>query len=337
MTPALRRAWSAVVAFWSEEEPATSLAVVRIGLAACWLYDLLHIWNLGLVVPLFAPEEVGGLSASLARDPLPAWLRLAPPTLASATVLHGTMTLASLSLLLGFFTRTSAAVLLFAWVQWLPIMPTADRGIDQLSRHMLLLLAFAPSGRALALDALYRCGSFWGDGAPAPAWARKLVIAQMVLMYFTAGILKSGVTWWPMGGYAALFFALHDPSVAAFDFRWTKAQPWFFLTQVGTAVTVIYQVTYPLTLVLLLFRRRPELGGRLARWCNRYPLEWAWLAIGAWFHLSLGVVMNLGIFPWAMLALYPAWVPPRYWRRMWARVARALHLPPPSDARATEP
>jgi hypothetical protein len=326
----MRKLWRDIVSFWDEHEAPTSIALVRICLAACWLYDLLHIWQLDLVLPLFAVEEAGGWSPVLARSPFPWVTQLLAPTAEAAVALHTTMTLAALSLLLGFFTRTSALVLLVAWLQWVHYLPTADRGIDQLSRHMLLLLAFAPSGRTMALDAVWRSGSWWGDGQPVPSWPRKLVIAQMVLMYFTAGVLKSGVTWWPMGGYAALYFALQDPSVAAADFGWVRQQPFFFFTQVGTAVTVIYQATYPLVLLLFLWRRRPELGGRLAAWCNRYPIEWLWLGIGAWFHVSLAVVMNLGIFPWAMLALYPAWVEPRAWSTLAARLR-----PRPSAAPST--
>jgi len=327
----LSAAWASIEGFWSEKEPATSLAVVRIGLALCLVYDLLHIWQLDLVLPLFGPEELGGLSHGHTRDPLPLWLRLFPPSAASAMALHGAMLAASTTLLLGFFTRTSAAVLLALWLQWSQLLPTGDRGIDQLCRHILVILTFAPSGYALSVDAFLRTKSFVGDGLPVPSWGRKLIIGQMVLMYFTAGILKTGVTWWPMGGYAALFFALHDPSVAAYDFTWTKAQPWFFLTQVGTSMTVVYQVTYPLTLVLLLWRRRPELGGKLGRWCTRWRVEWLWLAIGAWFHISLGVLMNLGIFPWAMLALYPAWVAPDEWTHLRQRALAWLGRSPRTE------
>jgi hypothetical protein len=142
-----------------------------------------------------------------------------------------------------------------------------------------------------------------------------------VLMYLTAGLLKTGLTWWPMGGFAALYFSLQDPSVAAFDFGWTRNQPYFFFTQIGTATTILYQTTYPTVLLLLFWRRYPHRAGRIGRWCNQYRVEWLWLIVGAWFHIILGVVMNLGIFPWAMLALYPAWVAPNEWPRMmeWAR------------------
>ena len=317
------RAWATLVSFWGEEAPATSLALVRICLAACWLYDLLHIWRLGLVVPLFGVEEVGGWSHALTREPLPWWAHMLPPSADSAMLLHGVMTLSALTLLLGLFSRTSALVLLLAWLQWIDFLPTGDRGIDQLSRHLLLILMFAPAAHTLSIDAWWRTGRAH-DPSPAPDWGRKLVIGQMVLMYFTAGVLKSGVTWWPMAGYAALYFALQDPSVAAYDFSWTRNQPWFFFTQIGTAATVLYQATYPLVLLLLLWRRRPDLGGRLARFCNRYRVEWLWLLTGAWFHVSLGAVMNLGIFPWAMLALYPAWVGPNEWSAVADRLRRAL-------------
>jgi hypothetical protein len=42
----------------------------------------------------------------------------------------------------------------------------------------------------------------------------------------------------------------------------------------------------------------------------RRHLEWVWITVGMLFHGALAATMNLGIFPWAMLALYPIWVDP---------------------------
>lgn len=310
-----------VVAFWDEREDPLPFALVRIALGLCWVYDLLHIWNLGLVTALFAPEEAGGFSAVYRSENGGGWLYWFGAD--AGPWLHAVMTVAALAVLVGFRTRTAAAVLLLAWLQWVEILSTADRGIDQLSRHMVLLMVFGHAGRTLSVDAWLDTGSFV-DRTPVPSWPQKLVVGQMVLMYFTAGVLKTGVTWWPPGGFAALYFALQDPSVAAFDFGWTVRQPAFFFTQVGTAVTILYQTTYPFVLLLLWWRRNPDRAGRFGRWCLRWRLEAVWLLIGAWFHVSLGVVMNLGIFPWAMLALYPAWFSAEAWWAVfgWLRAPR---------------
>lgn len=314
----LRRFWAEVVRFWGETEAGTSMALVRILLALNVVYDMLHIWRLDLVVPLFVAEEHGGWSYVLTRTTLPLWVEWFGASEASGVALHAGMTLAAVALLVGFRTRMAAAVLLFLWVQWTGILPTGDRGIDQLIRHILVIMVFGDFGRTLSVDALARTGRFT-DLTEVPVWPRRLVLGQMVLMYTSAGIMKTGLTWWPMGGFAALYFALQDPSVSAFDFAWTRDQPWFFFTQIGTAMTIVYQCSYPLVLLLFWWRRYPERAGRIGRWANRYRLEWFWLIVGAWFHVNLGIVMNLGIFPWAMLALYPAWFRSEEWHRWGAR------------------
>ena len=49
-------------------------------------------------------------------------------------------------------------------------------------------------------------------------------------------------------------------------------------------------------------------------------IEWVWIGIGAVFHLGLALTTELGIFPWAMLALYPAWVHPDDWSALLRRL-----------------
>jgi hypothetical protein len=52
---------------------------------------------------------------------------------------------------------------------------------------------------------------------------------------------------------------------------------------------------------------------------RRFPwLEYVWLSLGVVFHLALALTTELGIFPWAMLALYPAWLHPDEWAGFWA-------------------
>jgi hypothetical protein len=310
------RAWARWEAFWDERESPLSVALVRIGLGGCLVYDFLHIWALDLVVPLYGVAAIGGMSDALLREDTPLWYRIFPGTLWAAQLHHGAMVAGSLGLLFGAFQRLSIAVLLFTSVQFVEVIPYSDRGIDTLIRLVLCILWFSPASRTLAVDAWIRTGSFLGDGRPEPAWARRLLIGQIVLMYFGAGTQKVGWTWWPMGHMAALYFALQDPAVAAWDFSFVRRQPWFFLTQIGATLTMVKQLTYPVVLLFFWWQRHPGSGGRLGALAVRWRLEWLWIAVGFVFHLILGFTMNLGIFPWAMLALYPVWVPPETWRAL---------------------
>jgi hypothetical protein len=308
---ALARAWDRWESFWDEREDPTPLAWVRILLGLVLLYDFLHLWRLGLVIPLFGVAAVGGFSDALMRDHTPWIYLILPGTEWAARLHHAILVLSAAALTAGFYTRTSAAILVLAWAQFAAVEPYSDRGIDTLARLALCILAVSGAGATLSLDALVRTGSFRGDGTPILSAPRRLVILQLVVMYFGAGMQKVGVTWWPMGHFGALYFALQDPAVAAFDFSYLRRQPFFFFTQVGTATTMLYQLSYPIVLLLLWWRRHPERGGRIADFARRYHLEWIWIVTGGIFHLSLAMTMNLGIFPWAMLALYPAWIRPR--------------------------
>ena len=44
---------------------------------------------------------------------------------------------------------------------------------------------------------------------------------------------------------------------------------------------------------------------------NRLPVRGVYVLVGIAFHLSLAVVLRLGIFPFAMLACFPAFFHPR--------------------------
>ncbi len=315
--------WSTWVAFWGEQEHPRSLGMVRILLGLVWLYDLLHVWQIDLVLPLFGVHPAGGLADAVYRENPPLIYDIFPGTAAVAYGHHGIMVCAAIALTLGLFTRTSALILVVAWSQWAWVLPYTDRGIDMLSRIVLIGMVFAPAGHWGSLDARWRTGSVWGLSTDRiGAWARRLLLLQLVWMYFSAGILKTGLSWWPMGGCLALYYALQDPAVAAFDFTWARHSPWLQVTQIGTLGTLIEQWTYPVVLWLLWLRRTADRGGRLREVLNRHHYEWLWLGAGLLFHGGLAVVMNLGIFPWAMLSMYPAFFHPDDVDRVWKRCVR---------------
>src|SRR5687767_11450860 len=80
----LKRWWLRWVALWSDEEIPWGLALVRIGLVLCLLWDLSWIGIERLVVPLWAPVQVGGWGDVLSRSDVPFVWRTLPPTVESA-------------------------------------------------------------------------------------------------------------------------------------------------------------------------------------------------------------------------------------------------------------
>jgi hypothetical protein len=173
-------------------------------------------------------------------------------------------------------------------------------------------------------DEWWRTGRGAGDpGRLVPAWPRYLLVLQVVLVYFTAGVQKFATQWWPWGGYSALYLILNDWAVSRYHLAWLGRQPFYLSTQIGTATTVLWQWTYPV--VLVHYFPGPGAPGRLRRLVEAGRLHLVWLAVGVIFHVSIGLTMELGIFPWGFLAVYPAFLHPDEVRGVFRRVgARAI-------------
>ena len=304
------------VRFWDQREHPRTLALVRILLALVVLFDFVEIWRLGLVTPLLGVQEVGGWADVMGRKATPPVYWFLPPEAWVPVAHHALLVLSAFCLLIGFFTRTSSVVLMLLWVQIQLTMPMSDRAIDLLCRNILMIFAFSGAGNAWSVDARMSQGT-WRGGAEIGSWARYLIITQLVIMYFTAGVQKVGFSWLPWGYFTALYIILQDPAIARFDFSYLRNQPFFFATQVGTFVTMIWQWAYPLVFLWYWYKNTAERPGRLRAFANRWHLHLVWVAVGALFHVLLAVTMELGIFPWAMLALYPAFIDPDELKHLW--------------------
>lgn len=317
--PTLVARW---VAFWDEREPPTILATIRIVLALVVLWDLALIGLYWLPVWLWAPLEAGGM-LPLDEANLPAWYRLLPRTAASAVALWLGLVLSMLSFGVGCFTRSAALVFAVLYTQAALINGSSDRGIDRAIRIVMLIFALAPAGKVWSLDAWRKTRSWLGDGAPEVAWPRYLILGQLVLLYCAAGLSKGGTHWYPWGGYDALFLILQDPIFSAHDFAWLAEPVPYFMTRLATATTHLWEVGAPIVLVAAYYRRTAERPGRVRRLFNRLPVRNAYALIGLFFHLSLAVTMELGIFPFGMLALFPAFFRPEELERALTRLRRA--------------
>ena len=295
------------IALWDRREAPTVLALIRIGVGIVLLGDFLTVWGLDLVAPLWSSTEAGGLSRAGQSSAPPLWFVLFGGGAFGARLLDTALVLVSLTLAIGWFSRTSALVLMLLYAQSAMILPEADRAIDMLLRNVLMILALSGCGATWSLDALWRTGR-WGPDVVVPAWPRYLLVLQLVVMYTTAGIQKYAQHWWPWGGYSALYVILNDWAYAKYRFGWLSSQPFYALTQLSTGVTMFFQWTYPV--VLLHYFPPPGSAGPIRRGMARWQLHWLWIAVGGLFHLLIAATMALGIFPWGMLALYPAYLHP---------------------------
>jgi len=314
----MMQAW---VDLWNHEERPTAVALVRIGVGAVLLFELLNVGRLGMVPILFSPESAGGLADPLGRNVVPWIWGVLPHTTDSAWLLWGGATLAAFLTMIGAGTRLALVALMMLYAQLAQTFPLADRAIDMLLRNAMLILVFSSCGRVWSVDARLRSGSWSGDGAALPAWPRHLLVLQMAVVYSMAGVQKVGLTWWPMGDLSALYIVLQDPAVARFDPG--PLEMFYPLTQLATAATMVFEWGALLLPLAFWYRATRDRPGRLRRWMNRLRFRDAWVAIGVALHLGIAVSMNLGVFPFGMLALYPAFFHPDELRALGARFTKA--------------
>ncbi len=288
--------------WWSGDEPAQSLALVRVLVGLAVLSDLATMAWVGALGPAWSLTTSGGIVDATRKD-LPLVAMASDPAL----LLWGTMVASALAFTVGWGSRAALVVFGLASAQSALHYPMGDRAIDMLLRNAIWILAASGCGATLSLSARLRSGT-WMPAVEVPAWPRRLLVLQLVVMYFTAGVQKFGLLWMPMGDFAALYVILHDWGVTRAIPTWAHNPVGFFVLQLGTASTLIWQWTYPVVLVAPALARQPTPWGR---WLARWRPERAWVALGVVFHLGIAATLDLGLFPWGMLALYPALWDPR--------------------------
>ena len=315
------RALASWVSFWDRRETGESLALVRMLVPLVIVWDLLEVLRLGLVAPLWAPMDEGGIGPATYAEPVSVFYSWLGASAANAWWLFALALASALSLGVGFFSRISALILLFAYSQLALLSPDADRGVDTLLRNVMIVLAFSQAGATLSVDA-YRKHRRWVSDELVLSWPRYLVVAQLVLLYFFAGMLKQASNWSYSSGYSALWLVMEKPHFVKYELPRALVLPLYPLFQAGTLSTVIWERSAILLPLLLWLRSTRERPGKLRAFVNRARLLEVWVGTGIFFHLSLALLLALGAFPWGCLALYPALANPRTWRS-WAAHAKA--------------
>lgn len=280
------------------------MALVRLGVGLVLAFDFFTVLRLGLAHPIWAPVDQGGFGGdTLESAPLVFQLFSASTLVAAALGL-------SLCVAAGFFSRTSALTLALLSSSFAAMTPSSDRGIDTALRIALLLLACSKAGSAFSVE------SWLGKRSPSRAfpvpktqvlaWPRHLLVINLVWIYFNAGLHKTQSAWWPAGDFVALWRVLDDPHFSQVAFP----NSLYFLTQLGTAGTMLFELGAPLFLVAYFTRGRAT-NGRFLRALEHIRFVEVWIATGVVFHLGLLFTVRLGIFPLGMLVLYSAFFPLR--------------------------
>lgn len=291
------------VAFWDRREAPVSLALVRILVTAVMLLELLAAIGCDAVGLLWAPPPFGAAKSSLA------WFG------ASSAGAYALWTFAVVScalMLLGVAYRVTSWLFVLAMVEMWRCQPAGD-GIDGLLRIVLPLLAMSGAHGVWSFDAWLRKRRGRPPIESVPAWPRYLLVLQLVWLYFSAAHHR-GRSWGPHDGFSAIGNVLSDPHFA----RFTPGSLHVLspLMRAGTLLTMVFELSAPLLLLFTWCDRNPGRGGELGMFIRRWKLRWVWIALGVSLHLGIALTMQIGMFPFAMLALYPAFLHPDELRQL---------------------
>lgn len=268
----MRSLWARWVATTRRDMDARPLALVRILACVAILVDLLDLGRLGLIDVVFRPWGAGGLSvvqanANVLVDLSPTWG--GPAAYAVALVCF-------VLVACGAWTRPALVLGLLAYAQLGHLYPPGDRAIDRLLRTVLLVLLFSGAHRRLSLT---------GPRADrVPAWPADTVRLLLVIVYLSAGIAKLQYQpgWLAVDGIPVLFRVMTDPLAAHVDPA--LAVEWWPLLRLLGWGTIALELSAPLVY-------------------TRFAPLWAMGGVG--MHLGIALTMDLGMFSWGMLALYP--------------------------------
>jgi hypothetical protein len=280
----------------TEPVRAEPLAALRIGLAFTLLLDIL-----GTYLPHaheFFGQGVGSLELHGAYLDWPHWRWSLLAYVQDPWLLRGAVllwALATLFLLLGFWTRTSALVVWLLSTSFANLNPSIDNAGDAVRGIILLYLPLCPCGAIWSMDSwLAQRRGLLKDPVFIYPWPLRLLFIQMVFIYFYNGMAKVTGVDWRQGN--SLYYVLGDLTLA----RWSYAQVTipYWLTRLLTWTVLVWEVSFPLLI-----------------WWR--PLRIVALCFGAAFHIGIGLSLELGGFAPYMLCLYLPLLPWDRWADRW--------------------
>jgi len=206
------------------------------------------------------------------------------------------------------------------WVKWLVLIghisyvnrnPLMNYGVDAILGCLLLILCFAPIGRALSLDRVreVRKAKRKDLAADPPAytspWAfacTRLMQIQMAVVFFFSGVHKlRGDAWW--SGDAVWQVFAYEEYYNRFLLDLLASHYW--LVNIATYGTILIELSYP----FLIWQRRSR------------PYM---LAAAIFLHLQFAFLMNLYFFSFIMIMGHMSFVRRKWLHTLGARWKRKI-------------
>lgn len=276
---AVGKAWQS---FWFQPKEMYALGVVRIAFGA-----LAVLWGLWLL-----PMRNGLLDAHgvmRVQPSIPHVWGIFEIWNSNEAIMIGVvvLVLSAIALMVGWHSRLAAVVVFILIMSFERRATYAFNGGDFLVRIEAFFLTISPCGAALSLDQRRRTGSFW-TAQTRPNWPIRLLQVQMSLIYLASARAKlSGETW---TNGTAVSYALRIE-----DMQRVPLPQWFVTNAVAMNVMTWGALAIELAVGILV-------------WFPRFR-PWV-LAAGALLHVMIEVHIQIGIFGYAMLVMYLAWLSP---------------------------
>ncbi len=303
------RAW--YMAHLATVEDGAAMALVRMFVGGSLLVLLVPFvaTEAGREVVRFAfcDDDFGGYRGIVGS---PAVRLLGGPTEAVLQGLLLTATIASVFMVVGLFGRVP--ILVAAVCTNIAFAQNADvtGGGDALLGNALFLLLLADATATLSLDCRWRTGRFV-DATPVAAWPRKLALVQLAIVYTVTGVQKLvSSAWTPLDGFSALYQILQSPQWARSPGFIEATNGWLVLpAALMSLATIVWEVGFFMVLI------KPRWRGLFA-------------VVGVGIHIGILLLMEVGIFSWLSMSLYPTMFP----RQCGALAARFSRRAPATSA-----
>lgn len=294
-----KKVWLAWEGFWFQPVSLYQVGLMRVifGITLIWMYVLRFLqfetfYTEGGILPLdkfriLLPEAYHSPFTFFFTDDVFGWyahlLLLLLLILFALGILGRLGTLFIFLLHLGFLQRNYAIIY----------------GADLFATFWLLYLSLVKHNSFFSVLNLFslRTRSVPELGSPLSTIGIRLIQIQLCLSYAYTGIEKlKGDQWWEG---TAVWYVLGMREFMVGDFSYLQNFP--LVIGLLTIITVLFEVYFPAAMVIR-------------------PLRPVWLILGAFFHISTGIFMNLPFFCAVMLAPYLLFLQPNTVKSLFRKV-----------------